>query len=47
LVINKRSAGKQMAEHQTYAEWLWANPAPNFAALIARHGSYEAIPSQA
>ena len=33
--------------HQTYAEWLKANPAPNFAALIARHGSYEAIPPQA
>ena len=33
-----------MADQQTYAEWLKANPAPNFAALIARHGSYEAIP---
>jgi hypothetical protein len=36
-----------MADHQTYAEWLRANPAPNFAALIARPGSYEAIPPQA
>jgi hypothetical protein len=24
-----------MADQQTYAEWLKANPAPNFAALIA------------
>jgi hypothetical protein len=29
---------------QTYAEWLKANPAPNFAELIARHGGYDAIP---
>jgi hypothetical protein len=34
-------------EKQTYARWLKANPAPNFVALIARHGSYEAIPPQA
>jgi hypothetical protein len=34
-------------DEQTYALWLKANPAPNFAALIARHGSYEAIPPQA
>jgi hypothetical protein len=34
-------------DEQTYAQWLKANPAPNFAALIARHGSYEAIPPQA
>jgi hypothetical protein len=32
---------------QTYVEWLKANPAPNFAALIDRHGSYEEIPPQA
>jgi hypothetical protein len=36
-----------MADQQTYAEWLKANPAPNFAALIACHGGYEAIPPQA
>jgi hypothetical protein len=46
LVISKRRAGKRMADQQIYAEWLKANPAPNFAALIARHGSYEAIPPQ-
>jgi hypothetical protein len=34
-------------DEQTYAQWLKANPAPNFAALIARHGSYEAIPPHA
>ena len=34
-------------DEQTYEQWLKANPAPNFAALIARHGSYEAIPPQA
>jgi hypothetical protein len=32
---------------QTYELWLKANPAPSFEALIARHGSYEAIPPQA
>jgi len=32
---------------QTYEQWLKANPAPSFEALIARHGSYEAIPPQA
>ena len=31
-------------DEQTYVEWLKANPAPSFAALIARHGSYDAIP---
>ncbi|MGA8468519.1 MAG: hypothetical protein WB721_06670 [Pseudolabrys sp.] len=31
-------------DEQTYVEWLKANPAPSFEALIARHGSYEAIP---
>ena len=31
-------------DEQTYEQWLKVNPAPNFAALIARHGSYEAIP---
>jgi hypothetical protein len=31
-------------DEQTYEQWLKANPAPNFAALMARHGSYEAIP---
>jgi hypothetical protein len=30
-------------DEQTY-EWLKANPAPNFAELIARHGGYDAIP---
>jgi hypothetical protein len=33
-------------DEQTY-ERLKANPAPNFTALIARYGSYEAIPPQA
>ena len=32
---------------QTYEQWLKANPAPSFAALIARHGGYDAIPPQA
>jgi hypothetical protein len=31
-------------DEQTYVEWLKANPTPSFEALIARHGSYEAIP---
>jgi hypothetical protein len=31
-------------DEQTYAQWLKANPAPNFAELIARHGGYDAIP---
>jgi hypothetical protein len=26
------------------AQWLKANPARNFAELIARHGGYDAIP---
>ena len=34
-------------DEQTYEQWLKANPAPSFAALIARHGSYEAIPPRA
>ena len=34
-------------DEQTYAQWLKVNAGPNFAALIARHGSYEAIPPQA
>ena len=28
---------------QTYRQWLKANPAPSFAALIARHGGYDSI----
>ena len=31
-------------EQTFYVEWLKANPAPSFAALIARHGGYDAIP---
>jgi methyl coenzyme M reductase alpha subunit len=34
-------------QDETYEQWLKANPAPNFAALIAHHGGYEAIPPQA
>jgi hypothetical protein len=32
---------------QTYEQWLKANPVPSFAALIARHGRYEAISPRA
>jgi hypothetical protein len=32
---------------ETYQDWLKAHPAPNLLALIARHGTYEAIPPQA
>jgi hypothetical protein len=34
-------------DEQTYVEWLKDNAAPSFVALIAHHGSYEAIPPQA
>ena len=36
-----------MADQDEQTQWLKANPAPSFAALIARHGGYDAIPSQA
>ena len=47
ILVNKRNApGERMPDQaeQAYAEWLRANPAPNFADLIARHGGYDAIP---
>ena len=47
LGLPRRERMADQDNQQTYEQWLKANPAPSFAALIARHGGYDAIPSQA